>query len=69
MRLEMETLVFILALSNVVCGIALLMATRTIKTLSDCIEKAIDNDMWFEKIYRKLARGEKNGREHKNNSK
>ena len=29
----METLVFILALSNVVCGIALLIATRTIYTL------------------------------------
>ena len=64
----METLVYILALSCVVCGIALLMAVRTIKTLSDCIEKAIDNDMKLEKIYRKLARGENDGRKHKDNT-
>ena len=63
----METLVFILALSNVACGIALLIAVRVIKTQDTNLILEIRNNERLKVLYERLVKGEEDGRKHKNN--
>lgn len=54
----METLVFILALSNVACAIALLIATRVIKTQDENLILEIRNNERLKVLYERLVRGD-----------
>ena len=58
----METLVFILALSNTACGIALLTAIRVIKTQDKNLILEIRNNERLKVLYERLVRGEENGK-------
>lgn len=58
----METLVLILALSNVICGIALLIAIRVIKTQDENLIIEIRQNEKLRVMYERLVRGEDNGK-------
>jgi hypothetical protein len=58
----METMIFILAISNVVCGLALLIAVRVIKTLDENLIIEIRQNEKLRVMYERLVRGEDNGK-------
>lgn len=58
----METLVFILALSNTACGIALLTAIRVIKTQDKNLILEVRNNERLKVLYERLVRGGEDGK-------